>query len=201
MRFYLLCSLKRIPKLSTIRTLRVVVYCKWILNYSCWQSCLLLRVAKSHCFITNLIMLNHLFKPQFKESLTNEFLALFFFLNKCKFLRDILIAEGKKIIRVNTRRVRDIVIHLVLSLIRREENRCLLAGFAAACWQRDMGSGDSRLSHGSASPGYKPWPQISSHSVLPHLLSTLASLSVSSRYWKFHEYKKFHWLPCDPTQR
>lgn len=78
-RFYLLCSLKRIPKLSAIRALRVVVYCKRILNNSCWQSYLLLGVAKSHYFITNLIMLNRLFKPQFKEPLINEFLAFHFF--------------------------------------------------------------------------------------------------------------------------
>lgn len=77
MRFYLLSSLNRIPKLFTIRMLRVVGHCKWILNNSCWQS-FFLRVAKSHSFITDLIMLNCLFKAQFKESLTNEFLAFFF---------------------------------------------------------------------------------------------------------------------------
>lgn len=77
MRFYLLCSLNRIPKLFTIRMLRVVGHCKRILNNSCWQS-FFLRVAKSHCFITNLIMFNCLFKSQFKESLTNELLAFFF---------------------------------------------------------------------------------------------------------------------------
>lgn len=64
-------------------------------------------------------MLDGLFKHQFKGSLTNEFLDFFFF-KKCKFLIDILIAETIKIIRVNTRGVRDVIIHLLLSLIRRE---------------------------------------------------------------------------------
>lgn len=72
------CYVKRIPKLSTIRMLRAVVYCKWILNNSCWQSYRLLRAAKSHCFITNLTKLDGLFKHQFKGSLTNEFLDFFF---------------------------------------------------------------------------------------------------------------------------
>lgn len=50
-----------------------------------------------------------------------SFWTFFFFLfNKCKFLTDILIAESKKIIRVNTRGVRDVIIHLLLSLIRRQ---------------------------------------------------------------------------------
>lgn len=44
----------------------------------------------------------------------------FFFLDKGKFLRATLIAEGKEIIRVNTRRVRDVITNLVLSLIRRD---------------------------------------------------------------------------------
>lgn len=92
-------------------------------------------------------------------------------------------AEGKKIIRVNSRTVRDVVIHVVPSLITREENCFLLAGFAAACWQqKDEGSGDSPLFCGRVCPGYKPWPQRSFHSVLPHLPSTPASLSVSSHY-------------------
>lgn len=82
----------------------------------------------------NLIMLNCLFKPQFKELLINEFLAFHFF-NKCKFLRDILITEGKKKISISTRTARNFIIHLKLSLMKREVNHCLLAGSAAASWQ------------------------------------------------------------------
>lgn len=96
-RFYLLCSLRRIPKLSAIRTLRVVVHCKRILNNSCWQSYLLLRVAKSHYFITNLIKPNRLFKPQFEEPLINEFLAFhFFFLISVNFSGTYLLQKVKK---------------------------------------------------------------------------------------------------------
>lgn len=196
-RFYLLCSLRRIPKLSAIRTLRVVVHCKRILNNSCWQSYLLLRVAKSHYFITNLIKPNRLFKPQFEEPLINEFLAFhFFFLNKCKFLRDILITEGKKkIFRVNTRTARDVIVRLVLSLIKGEGNLCLLTGFAAACWQqKNVEPGDSLLFCGSACPCYKPWPRARLHS----LSCPPPPISMSSHYQKFHERQKFHWLHLRP---
>lgn len=102
-------------------------------------------------------------------------------------------AEGKKIIRASSS-VRHVIIRLVLSLMRRERNCSLLAGFCICLLiQKDIGLGDSLLFRGSARTAYKPWPQMSFHSVLPRLPSTPASLS-------FHEYKKFHWLRCDPTQ-
>lgn len=166
-----------------MRMLKVVGHCKGILSNSCWQS-LFLRVAKSHCFITNLIMLNCLFKSQFKELLTNEFLAFFFSsLSKYKFLRNTLTAEGN-IIGINTRAVREVIVHVGFSLIRGEENQCLLA---AACWQQDTRSGAPCCSVAVLALVNKPWPQISSHSVLPHLPSTLASQGLSTLL-------KFSWI-------
>lgn len=62
-----------------------------------------------------------------------SFLPFIFLISK--FLRDVLITEGKKIISISTRTARDIIIHLKLSLMKREVNHSLLAGSAAACWQ------------------------------------------------------------------
>lgn len=147
----------------------------------------------------NLITLNCLFKPQFKESLINEFLAFHFF-NKCKFFRDVLITEGKKIISVSTRTARDVIIHLKLSLMKREVNHSLLPGSAAACRQENNVEAEDTLPSAYVlTPAINPDPRFV---FTPHLPPP--SVLISSYYQKFHECKKFHWLHsgflCDPTR-
>lgn len=78
MRFYLLCSLNRIPKLFTIRMLRVVGHCKGILNNSCWksffsQSCQISLLYHKSQNVELLISIT-------VQRITNEFLAFFFLL-------------------------------------------------------------------------------------------------------------------------
>lgn len=110
-------------------------------------------------------------------------------------------AEGKKIIRVNSRTVRDVVIHVVPSLITTEENCFLLAGFAAACWQqKDEGLGTPRSSVEEFALVINPGPSgaftpCSPICPPPRLLSQSLHITES-----FMNIKKFHWLHCDPTQ-